>query len=406
MFKGLFLQYNCKIGGQTRVIMFFVLFLLISVIPYVFCRMLPFPPISLISIAFFSLFAFVCLLQRRFSSDVKELFAIVVSQCCVWILFALCHGDSSYITRILYLTTSLMAITCLCNEKFGLSLFLKLYNNFILLMAICGTMTFFLSLLGLVSPIFEYENLDGRTGYCFGLTCTNAVFGHIIRYSGFFDEPGAMAYWGVFALIFNRLFFKNLKYEVTLIVCLLFTLSMAYYIQLAFFMLFFYVDFTKIKKILWLVLSMGVLVGGIYMTKDTELDLYRHTIGRFEIDPTTGKLSGDNRSDLMDLAKTEFVKSPWIGVGARSVEDRNLYIADNPYENLAYDGVIGTLTVYLPLLLIMLYGLKRDKNFFLGACILAMGYLQRPFQVNIIHPMMLYMLFVMVVNHNKYKLMF
>lgn len=383
--------------------MYMVLFLLVSAIPYVFCRILPFPPAGLLSIVFLTLFTFFCLLQRRFSSDVKKLLSIVFFQCCIWVLFTICHGDSSYITRIMYLVISLMAITCLCNENAGLSLFLKLYNNFILLMAICGTLAFFLSITGILSPIFEYENMDGRTGYCFGLTCTNAVFGNIIRYSGFFDEPGAMAAWGVFALIFNRLFFRNFKYEITLIICLLFTLSMAYYIQLAFYILFFYVDFTKIRDVLLIGLTLGILAGGIYMTKDTELDLYQYTFGRFEIDPATGKLSGDNRSNLMDLAKVEFAKSPWIGVGARSVEERNLYIADNPYENLAYDGVIGTFTIYLPLLIIMVYGILRNRNYFFGAVILAMGYLQRPFHVNVIHPMMLYMLFVMVVNHSKYK---
>lgn len=404
MFKGLFLQYDRKIDRQTRVIMYLVLFLLVSAIPYVFCRILPFPSANFLTIAFLTLFVFICILQRRFSADVKELLAIVSFQCCIWVLFALGHGDSSYITRVVYLTTSFLAVTCLCNENAGLSSFLKLYNNFILLMAICGTLAFCLAITGILSPILEYENLDGRTGYCYGLTCTNAVFGSIIRYSGFFDEPGAMASWGMFALIFNRLFFKNFKYEIILIICLLFTLSMAYYIQLIFYVLFFYIDFTKIKNVLLLGISLSILVGGIYMTRDTEFDLYQHTLGRFEIDPTTGKLSGDNRSDLMDLAKVEFAKSPWFGVGARSVEERGLYIADNPYENLAYDGIIGALTVYVPLLVIMLYGVLRDKKYFLGALILAMGYLQRPFQVNIIHPMMLYMLLVMVINHNKYRL--
>ena len=114
-------------------------------------------------------------------------------------------------------------------------------------------------------------------------------------------------------------------------------------------------------------------------------------------------IPGDNRSDLMELAKVEFLKAPWLGVGAQNIEKRELYIADNPYETLANDGIIGTFNIYLPLLVIMLYGLRRNKNIFYGALILAMGYLQRPFHVNIIHPMMLYMLFVMTMNNKKYN---
>lgn len=403
MLKGLFLQYDQKIDRQTRIIMYLVLFLLVSAIPYIFCRIFPSPPASLLSMAFFMLFVFVCMLQRRLSSDVNGLFAIVSFQCCIWVLFAICHGDSSYITRIMYLITSFVAISCLCNREKGLILFLKFYNNFILVMAICGAIAFVLSIVGLLSPIFEYENVDGRTGYCLGLTCTNAIFGNIIRYSGFFDEPGAMAFWGVFALIFNRLFFKNTKYEVALIVCLLFTFSMAFYIQLVFYILFFYVNLKKVKNVFLISLLLAIIGGGIYLTKDTEFDLYKYTFGRFEVDSSTGKFVGDNRSDLMESAKVEFLKAPWLGVGAQNIEKRELYIADNPYETLANDGIIGTFNIYLPLLVIMLYGLRRNKNIFYGALILAMGYLQRPFHVNIIHPMMLYMLFVMTMNNKKYN---
>ena len=54
----------------------------------------------------------------------------------------------------------------------------------------------------------------------------------LTRVNGFFDEPGAFAFWGMFALLFNKLMFDNKKLEIIIMVSLLFTFSAAYFVLL------------------------------------------------------------------------------------------------------------------------------------------------------------------------------
>ena len=285
---------------------------------------------------------------------------------------------------------------CLHNTIGGVIRFVKLYNYIILLMAIGGAICFFMVFLCSFRPLFEFQNVDGRTAYCFGLTCTNTYVGNVIRYAGYFDEPGAMAYWGIFALLFNRLFFNNRRYEWLLIFCLIFTFSLAYYIQVFFYLIFFSIK--RSRDVLLLIGVLSLIIGGIFLSKDTDYDVYRFTLYRFEINETTGQFEGDNRSGLSEKAKTQFFKAPILGIGAQNMDAID-YMADNPYEILAKDGIIGQIVTYLPLIFIAVYGLKTNKKYLYASIILALGYLQRPFHVDIIHPIMLYMFFSSTIEY-------
>lgn len=264
-------------------------------------------------------------------------------------------------------------------------------------MAIGGTVAFFLILLTGMPPLFEFTEFDERTGYCFGLTTTNAYFFRIIRYAGFFDEPGQIAFWGIWALIFNYLFFKNRKFEKVLSICLIFTFSMAYYIQM-----FFYILFFKIrdkKNIFNLLIVLGLVGGVIYSTKDSDFDLYVLTFKRFEADDS-GKLKGDNRSDLAELAEDVFLQNPVFGAGARHVADDFPYMNANPFFTLAVDGIVGTINTYLPLIFIICLNFKR-RDLIKAIFILVLGYLQRPYGIPFIFPFTLYS-FVML-SYLKYN---
>ena len=156
----------------------------------------------------------------------------VINWCCAvqiagWLFLCVYHADSSYITRITYLAATYIGLVCLRNIAGGFLTFVKMYDTVILLMCIGGCLTFFGVFLFNMQPIRLYENLDTRTGYFFGLSCTNMLIGNIIRYSGFFDEPGAIAAWGMVALLYNRLVYKNIKFENILIIALVFTFSLS-----------------------------------------------------------------------------------------------------------------------------------------------------------------------------------
>ena len=115
--------------------------------------------------------------------------------------------------------------------------------------------------------------------------------------------------------------------------------------------------------------------------------LYDLTFGRFETDQY-GKLE-TNRDVLMEKAKLMYRKSPTWGTGAENIEKMGEYIADNPYESLATDGIVGTIVIYLPLIILLLKNLNR-KDIILSIIIIAAGYLQRPFHIVILHYIMLF----------------
>ncbi len=329
----------------------------------------------------------------------------VINWCCAvqiagWLFLCVYHADSSYITRITYLAATYIGLVCLRNIAGGFLTFVKMYDTVILLMCIGGCLTFFGVFLFNMQPIRLYENLDTRTGYFFGLSCTNMLIGNIIRYSGFFDEPGAIAAWGMVALLYNRLVYKNIKFENILIIALVFTFSFAYYIQLFFFLILF-----RIKKLSVIIALSGVvLIGviGLNSLKDTEYHaVYKLTVGRTE-KTDAGTFAGDNRSNLMENALKVFNQHKLLGLGATNSMNANDYFGDNPVTPFAIDGIIGGLILYLPLLIMMMNAKTKTLKYVI--IILVIGYLQRPFSCFFIYFISIYLFEVLFIDKKQFSL--
>lgn len=253
-------------------------------------------------------------------------------------------------------------------------------------------MAFILIFCGLLSPITTFENVDGREAYCYGLTCSNYVVGNLIRIAGYFDEPGALAYWGVFALLFNKLFINNKIVEFTLVIGLFFTLSAAYFVQIVLYFIFFY--FTHLKKnIIPLILILSLVFVGFQKLGTNDV-VASYTVERF----AGGKIQS-SRTELSMVAKRAFLKNPIVGCGAKKFESMQ-YMGDNPFEIPAKDGIVGLIITYLPLILVFLRYYKRKEVLF-AALILSAGYLQRPFHIHILHSFMLYLFVILL--YLKYK---
>ena len=177
----------------------------------------------------------------------KPISAILIIQIIAWLFYGLFNMDSSYITRvfILLITYSILGLQLNYRNKLE---FIKTYNFWLAFQAIAGTIGFLLVLFGLLSPISNFVQMDGRPGYFYGLFTTNAVFDDFSRNAGFYDEPGALAFWGIFALLLNKLYINNRKIEYLLLFGLISTLSMAYFLQIAVYIFFFY--YKQLNKIL------------------------------------------------------------------------------------------------------------------------------------------------------------
>ncbi|MDC3252263.1 hypothetical protein OAU18_00925 [Schleiferiaceae bacterium] len=219
--------------------------------------------------------------------------------------------------------------------------------------------------------------MDGRQGYFYGLFTTNAVYDGFIRNAGFYDEPGALAFWGMYALLLNKLFVDNKKIEYLLLFGLISTLSLAYFIQVFMYLVFFQKMERKIVVTRVLIFSL-VLFGVSVMSEGLSDAIF----GRISIDNETGRFAGDNRSELFIRTYGLFLRAPFMGLGAThlitTISFQEGFVGGNFIFNMAADGVLGSLVTYLPLMYLFWLG-KRRKEYTYAAIIILTGYLQRPY---------------------------
>lgn len=311
---------------------------------------------------------------------------LLVMQIVTWVIYAAIHGgDTSYFTRILMLCITYMFLEMqLSGERDG---FIKTYNTWLVFQAIAGTIGFLLVVTGILQPIFEFREMDGRPGYFFGLFATNTYFDGLVRNAGFYDEPGALAFWGIYALIINKLFVDNKKVEVLLIIGLISTLSLAYFIQIAMYAFFFYKK--QWRKLLPCIVAFFL---ALILISSFNKRMNDAIFGRMEYNEETGTLSGDNRSKMTKVCWDIFLESPIVGQGAQHLieisKERRVFVGANPNLILAMDGIIGQLMVLSPFF--FLFGIRRyNKKYSWAFWILIIGFLQRPYDcTQLLYPLM------------------
>lgn len=329
--------------------------------------------------------AFFVVIKNEFRLP-SPIILLLVLQVAVWGIYSVIHGlDTSYFTRILLLCITYLFLEMqLSGECLGL---VKTYNSWLVFQAIAGSIGFTLVLTGILQPIFEFRELDMRPGYFFGLFTTNTYFDGLIRNAGFYDEPGALAFWGMYALIINKLFVDNKKVETLLIFGLISTLSLAYFIQITAYVFFFYKDkFRKIFSYIATFLCVLILISSFNERMN------RAIFGRMEYDKETGQFSGDNRSKMTKVCWDLFKSSPMVGQGARHLieisQERRVFVGANANFTLACDGLIGQIIVWSPFFLLL--RLRRyDKKYGWAFWILILGFLQRPYDgTQLLYPLM------------------
>lgn len=326
--------------------------------------------------------------NRQLPMQIQLLFCIQIIS---WGCYAFAYVDTSYYTRILILMITYCLLLMQQSDRDHLG-FIKIYDGWLTLQIVLGSIGIMLVLVGILEPIFKFVEGDGRPGYFFGLFTTNTyqkAFG-LVRNAGFFDEPGALAFWGIFALIYNKLYLKKSKLEVVLIIGLISTASLAYFIQLGMYLYVFYKD--KGWK-LWAIIGfLAILVW--YLSSFTE-GMNDALAGRLEYDTEKGTISGDNRSELMERCWNIFMENPFFGVGAETLTTpqyfaRYGFLGANFFSTFAADGLIGGFISYLPFLYLILAG---DRKIFGIGIILLLGYLQRPYDgTQLLYPLTLYTL--------------
>jgi hypothetical protein len=265
-----------------------------------------------------------------------------------------------------------------------------------------ATLSLVLIWIGKLQPLYPFIDLaDDSIMYNFGITFSQNTDPISFRPAGYFDEPGTLASWGMFALLFNRAFVKDGKIELFIILSMFATFSFGFFFQLFAFVVLFMFSGKEIKKsIKKLVLIAITIVIGLsilYGLKGTEYDgIYEKTIGRVEETIKGGKsdknssaianAGGDSRKELTIIAIKEFKENPLWGTKNKNFEGGN-----NIYEPLALYGIFGTFFYYFPFIFLFLKACA-DRDSVLIKCMIVMilGFFHRPFHNNLLSHFIIY----------------
>ena len=392
-------------------IFLYVLFVLFCLYPYEFYSVYFtwLPDLAFITqIVFIVATLFVSLIYSKGIIKVDEpLGTLFVIQLVGFAIVQLAHGHfGPTIVRASTMLLSIVLIS-LINCTIGLVTFFKRYNYWLLIMALLGVAAWFLVVFVDFQPAFTViDRADGREIDNYLITFTKSKIWELgtFRYAGFFDEPGAMAMWGLYSIIINKLFIKNKWFDYILIPALIFTFSMGFYFQIALYLFFFYTNRKKWVRNIVIFVVILFAIRGLGTLQNTEFyKVYDMTLGRVEnnygTSQETGELFMDNRQILMEKARSYFFESPIFGV-----ENNGEYYGDNVYALLAEYGIFGCLFILSPFIFLVSNSLK-ERNYDMLKCmiVIIVGFAHRPFHVQMIYFFILYCLVVMYVE-SKSKL--
>ena len=287
----------------------------------------------------------------------------------------------------------------------GLLEFYRRYNRWILIMAVLGTIAWILVTFANFAPLYIVQSRSDVTGERlisnYLLTFSPSELGVNMRYAGFFDEPGAMGYWGLYALLINKLFIKEKKLELLLSICLLLTFSMGYYFQFGLYLILFNVNVKNFKRALLYVALLSVIFLGINMTKGTAYNgIYEATVGRVsdsieQSRESEDALAVDSRSGLTAAGKEQFLKNPLLG----STNEAARY-GNNIYEPLAKYGLIGAPLVLFPFLYWLYIAIMRkDRDFLKAFLVVFLGFTHRPFHIALLYFFVVYSIILMYLRY-------
>ena len=372
---------------------------LTSTAPFVFFRW-PGHPYKTLS--------FLCLFTMVFHLNVgrgvkrvdSSIFAIVLLQICYYILISFYHSDFKNVNLCIQLI-SLCIIISYIKIYVGFDVFVKSFIWIMLIMGVGGTLTFFLHLLGLITPIFRVE-YGSDISYFLGLTTTNVFFDsegiRVIRYAGFFDEPGTFSLFSVFALILNKVYFNDKNKELLLILVTIFTFSIAFYVTIFFYFLFFYVTKKDMKYVPLIISVVFICYLSLQNSNGGSLGtIYKLTFER--LDFSEDARGNNNRAGPMENDRRIFFNNFLLGVGLGSEEVEG----SNVFAVFARYGVIGSFffyafLIYL-LLLIVNVPLENRKLFFKIYIVILLTFFYRPELSSV----MVLLVFYMLIDYIKSK---
>lgn len=266
--------------------------------------------------------------------------------------------------------------------KTNLQFYIKQIFRLNILIILLSVILFFLLAFGSDIPNFVFTKFDHRPHWVYWIGATNAVLsmgGHtLIRIAGFSDEPGAFALIITYLIVMNELTYRSSKIRIILLIGGLFTFSLAFFLTLFIFMLYWYSKgLINIKVIIFSIMVCGLFfwIGQLKNMKPITkmVSIFSE---RFEKD-RSGRFKGDNRSQSFDVQIKAFVEKPIFGIGIDPDELKRIDAGSNSiFVYLAMHGIWGIFFNFLPFYLLLVLNLKRKELLLLIAILI--NYFQRP----------------------------
>jgi hypothetical protein len=380
---------KAKISENINLVILWLL--LTSAAPFTFFC-LPGHPYKLLSaatlIVIFSMLFFKSSITQKMKIGHKPIIIIILLQVSFAFFSFFYHQDTYFINIITMYIAVLFSYLFISNFS-SFKIFGNSFVFVLITMGIMGGIVFILAGIGLFKPFSTHINPDGRTAYNFILTFSNYIYilgkPIVVRVAGYFDEPGTLAFYLIYALIINKLVFDNRKTEILIVIGGLFTLSMMFYFSLFVYYFMFYFRFKNFKASLIVFLFLFIII--FYLTNSNDRYtslLYRFTIDRFSVSNQSGQiLKGDNRSELFKRSIKYFMEAPIMGNGPTYTEERLPFMGANIFGVFAIFGITGFFFIFLPVIYLGIISLQpinaiHDLKTIKLLLLLLLQYVQRP----------------------------
>jgi len=286
------------------------------------------------------------------------------------------YQDISSFNLIVQLISLFISLTFLIN-LIGHTLFVRSFIIVLIVMGTGGVLNFVYHLIFGIIPFFRVE-YGNDVSYFLGLTTTNVFISlndlRVIRFAGFFDEPGTFGLFASFGLVLNRLYFKSKVYDIFLMCSGIFTFSLAFFFTSFFYIIFFYFNRKSISYFISLSLVVALSFFILYSSNNLNLNfLYDLTFARLQ--ETYSGLEESNRGFLMEHDLKLFLQNPFFGVGpAKYVAGANVFAIPAKY------GIVGSFFFYAVLiwLILIIFNKKVNTGYIRVLFILLLSLFHRP----------------------------
>lgn len=246
-------------------------------------------------------------------------------------------------------------------------------------------------------PIFSVLNEETALQLPFYLTTfTNSIYGNIIRPASFFDEPGALAMFGIMAAGINEIYGGKAWKTIALLLLSNITFSLMVPIAIISYVIFNYRVFLSYRCIKYLFLILFILLV-FYITNYEAINFL--LIDRLTM--VDGRLSGDNRmTQVYTFLENINAEIFFNGSHALGLEDGGGGVA-NPF-TILYDSGFFVWIPYAFLIFLLLFkSIKGAQRFKFPALILALLLLQRPYLYSLYWSIFISYYLLSLVNKNS-----